>query len=181
MPKGILTSEYQGNSEMFKKEQVAWTTAGGSFIEKVGETNPILSPKIVAAPAIGNPPLWAQALSVNAKSKNAKAALAFAKFVTNDENQINFTTKTKAKGYFPGSKGKNSDEIFSRSDGSAHQDATVMAWKSLSNAKIPAPPLWSNPMEKYLDQQIADAMTGRITAQQAVDNAVQKANSLLNY
>ncbi|MBW3084843.1 hypothetical protein KEM60_01032 [Austwickia sp. TVS 96-490-7B] len=181
MPKNILSSEYLGNSELFKKEQVAWTTAGGSFIAKVKESDPTLADKMVPSPNIGAAPLWAQGISVNAAAKNSAAALTFAAFVTNEENQVNFTTKTTAKGFFPGSKGKQSTDIFNSSDGTPAQDGPLMAWKALPEARIAAPPLWTDAMRMYLDQQIADALTEKISSKQALDNAVQKANSLLNY
>ena len=96
LPTSVLSSDYQGNTALFDKEEVAWTTSTGYFIQGMKSTEPGLVPKIAPSIAIGTPPLYVQGISVAAKSKNLPLALAFGEFVTNDANQAAFVKIARA-------------------------------------------------------------------------------------
>ena len=87
LPSNVLDNSYEGNSTLFSKQQVAWTTGGGNLITSLQQDNPTLAPNVVPSPALDTAPLYVQGLSVASKSKNLPLALAFAEYVTDDENQ----------------------------------------------------------------------------------------------
>ncbi|WP_329569508.1 ABC transporter substrate-binding protein [Kitasatospora sp. NBC_01266] len=177
LPSDVLTSTYEGNSALFNKQEVAWTTGGGNYIEATEQTNPSLTPLIVPSPALDTAPLYVQGISVAAKSKNLPLALAFAKFVTDDANQVNFVKL--APGYLPGTTASANNPAYSKSDGTPQGDASVFAYQDMQKAVNFTPPVWTDAMNTVLNQQIALAMTGRESATQALDNAVNRVNQLL--
>ncbi|SDI11263.1 carbohydrate ABC transporter substrate-binding protein, CUT1 family [Actinokineospora alba] len=177
LPRDVLTDKYLGNSELFKKQQVAWTTGGGNSINDYKRDNPTLAPKIVASPAFGTPPLYVQGLSVSRTSKNLPAALALARFVTSPENQAAFAELVP--GIFPSTTASAADPRFSQSDGTNAGDAKVIAFQALAKAKLLQPPLVTEAMGDYIKQQFSLAISGEIPAKEALDRSVKKCDELL--
>jgi multiple sugar transport system substrate-binding protein len=177
LPADVLTKTYEGNSALFIKQVVGWTTGTGNYIVSTAQSNPTLAKQIVPSAAIGTPPLYVQGISVSAKSKNLPLALAFAQFSTNNDNQVNFIKL--AQGYLPGTTAAGSNPAFSKSDGTPQGDAAVLAYNALKTAVSFKPAAWTDAMDTYLAQQIALAMTGKQTSKQALDGAVAKCNQLL--
>lgn len=177
LPTNVLSTNYEGNSALFVKQEVAWTTGTGNYIQGLEQSNPTLAKVVVPSPALDTPPLYVQGISVASGSKNLPLALAFAEFVTDNANQIAFVQL--AQGYLPGTTAAASDSQFAKSDGTPQGDAAVIAFQSLAKAKNFTPPEWTDAMNTYLNQQVALAMTGKESGQQALDNAVNKANQLL--
>ena len=87
MPSSVLNTDYLGNSTLFTQGKVAWTTGGATAISDFEKNNPSLKGNIIVSPALDNPPLYVQGLSVSAKSKHIATAEALAAFMTNAENQ----------------------------------------------------------------------------------------------
>lgn len=176
MPKDILTQAYLGNAKLFTQGKVAWTTGGGNAIQDFQKDNPSLKGKVVPSPALDNPPLYVQGLSVSSKTKNQAAAIALARFVTNAENQAAFA---KIVNIFPSTKASAQDPYFSKSDGTPESDAKVLAFQSLAKAKPLTPATVNGAMNDFINQQITLAIKGDITSKKALDTAVAKANQLL--
>jgi multiple sugar transport system substrate-binding protein len=177
LPSNVLDNSYEGNSTLFSKQQVAWTTGGGNLITSLQQDNPTLAPNVVPSPALDTAPLYVQGLSVSSKSKNLPLALAFAEYVTNNENQVAFIKL--APGFLPGSAASANDPQYTKSDGTTQGDASVIAYKDMQTAVNFTPPIWTDAMNTILNQEIAKAMTGKETSKQALDNTVNQANALL--
>ncbi|MGH3645925.1 MAG: ABC transporter substrate-binding protein [Micromonosporaceae bacterium] len=178
LPRDVLTDKYLGNSELFKKQQVAWSTGGGNMINDIRTDNPSLAEKIVPSAAIGTPPLYVQGLSVSKKSKNLPAAIALARWVTSPENQAEFAKLVP--GIFPSTVASADDPQFSKSDGSNAGDAKVIAFESLAKAKLLQPVVVDQAMSDFINQQFSLAISGDATSKEALDKAVEKCNELLN-
>jgi multiple sugar transport system substrate-binding protein len=177
LPSNVLTSAYEGNSALFLKQEVAWTTGGGNYIQSTEQTNPSLVASIVPSAAIGTPPLYVQGISVSSKSKNLPLALAFAEYVTNDANQAAFIQL--APGFEPGT--KNATAGTSAADSIGMQaEASAIAERDVRNGVNFTPPIWTDAMNTILNQQIALAMTGKESAKTALDNTVTQADALLS-
>jgi multiple sugar transport system substrate-binding protein len=175
LPPNVLTANYEGNSTLFQKQEVAWTTGGGNYIQSAQQTNPGLVDDIVPSPAIGTPPLYVQGISVSAKSKNLPLALAFAEYVTDSANQQAFIKL--APGFEAGTAAGSGTQAGS---GIGMQDqASAIAEKDVQNGKNFTPPIWTDAMNTILNQQVALAMTGKESAQQALDGTVSQADALL--
>ena len=177
LPSNVLTSSYEGNSTLFLKQEVAWTTGGGNYIESTQQTNPGLVSSIVPSAAIGTPPLYVQGISVSSKSKNLPLALAFSEYLTNSENQAAFIQL--APGFESGAKDASSVTSSASSVGMQAQ-ASAIAEKDVESGVNFTPPIWTDAMNTILNQQIALAMTGKESAQTALDNVVKQANALLD-
>jgi multiple sugar transport system substrate-binding protein len=177
MPSNVLDGKYEGNTALFTKGQVAWTTGGGQLIDSMKTNNPTLAAKIVPSPALDTAPLYVQGLSVASKSKNLPLALAFAQFATNDKNQTAFIDL--ASGFLPGSAASANAPQYSKSDGTPQGDASVLAYKDMQTAINFTPPIFTDAMDTILKQEVAKAITGKESAKEALDNAVNQSNSLL--
>jgi len=178
MPQDVLTDAYLGNSELFTKGETAWSTGGGNFISGVLENNPSLEGKIVPSPYMGITPMYVQGVSVPADSDNLPAALALARFLTDAENQEAFAALVP--GIFPSTVESQDDPELAESDGTAEGDAKAIAFTGLPDAQVLQPVEFTEAMSTYFDQQVAAAIAGQISAQEALDAAVAKANQLLN-
>jgi len=178
LPPDVLTNNYLGNMALYQKQEVAWTTGAGNTITSLKQSSPTVADRTIPSPALDTPPLYVQGISVSAKSKNLPLALSFAEFVTNNANQTAFIKL--AVGYLPSTTAAASDPAYSKSDGTPQGDATAIAYQDMQKAVNFTPPVWTDAMNTYLNQQIALAMTGKESSKQALDNAVSKANQLLN-
>lgn len=169
------------NTNQFAQGTIAWTTAGPNYIEKgLAVDAPTLVPITVPKAGFGNPPLFVQGISVAKNSKNPEAALAFAECLTNNENQIEFVIL--APGFFPGTKAANDDpsSFVEASDIETQNEATELAAKQMDRAARTNPPQFTDSMEIYAKQQIALAVKGEISAQEALDKSVQYAQDNLD-
>ncbi|MEV4612565.1 extracellular solute-binding protein [Kitasatospora sp. NPDC049258] len=176
LPQDVLTDKYAGNAKLFTAGTVAWTTGGGNYIGSLATDNPSLAPKVVPSPAMGTPPLYVQGLSVSAAGKNRPTAVALARWVTDAENQAAFAHLTSI---FPSTKASAQDPFFARSDGTNAGDAKVIAFASLAKAAMLQPVQVDGAMSDIVNQQIALAVSGGATSQQALDTAVARCNQLL--
>lgn len=179
MPPEALNADYLGNSALYKQGKTAWTTASAGFASELEKEAPTLLPDTVATPRIGYPPLFIQGISVAQSSEAPAAALAFAQFVTNTENQVEFLKI--AQGFFPGTKeGNENPEAFtSVIENELQKSATESAAKALSDATPEYPIQFTYDMDRYLQQQMALAVKGEIGVQEALDKAVEYANQNL--
>lgn len=176
MPSSVLSSDYLGNSLLFTKGEVAWTTGGATSIPDFERDNPSLKGSVIASPALDISPLYAQGLSVSATSKNQATAVALAKWMTNAKNQAAFAHLVNV---FPSTIESAQDPFFSKSDGTAASDAKIIAFKALETAKNMQPYEVNSAMSDYAGQQIALAIRGDISAQEALDKAVARLNEML--
>lgn len=176
MPSNVLNSDYLGNSTLFTQAKVAWTTGGATSLADFEKNNPSLKGKVTVSPALDTPPLYVQGLSVSSKSKHLATAEAFAKFMTNAENQEAFAHKVNI---FPSTTSSQSDPYFSKDDGTVNGEARVLANEALKSAKVINPVEANSAMTDFLDQQIALAMKGQVAPKQALETAQTKMNSLL--
>lgn len=176
MPSNVLNSDYLGNSTLFTQAKVAWTTGGATSLADFEKNNPSLKGKVTVSPALDTPPLYVQGLSVSSKSKHLATAEAFAKFMTNAENQEAFAHKVNI---FPSTTSSQSDPYFSKDDGTVNGEARVLANEALKTAKVINPVEANSAMTDFLDQQIALAMKGQVSPEKALQTAQTKMNSLL--
>jgi multiple sugar transport system substrate-binding protein len=177
LPPGVLTANYEGNSTLFLEQEVAWTTGGGNYIQSTQQTEPGLVGSIVPSAAIGTPPLYVQGISVSSKSKNLPLALAFAEYLTDSRNQDAFIQL--APGFEPGTKASSGVTSSAGSVG-LQAEASVIAEKDVENGVNFTPPIWTSAMDTILNQQIALAMTGKESAQTALNTTVSQADALLD-
>ncbi|MFE6996843.1 ABC transporter substrate-binding protein [Microbacterium sp. NPDC057659] len=165
------------NINNFNKGTVAWTTAGPNYIDKdVAVNAPTLLPKVKVSGGFGDAPLFLQGISVASGSKNSATALAFAEFVTNTPNQIEFVKL--AAGFFPGTKEANADpsKFAETAQNPEQEQATKFAAEQMDSARTPGAPGFTEDMNTYAKQQIALAVRGDISAKEALTKGQDYAN-----
>lgn len=180
MPPESLSGDWLGNSASYKQGKVAWTTASGGFASELEKDAPSLLEKTEISSRIGKSPLFVQGLSVAKDSKAKQAALKFAQFVTNNENQVAFLKI--AQGFFPGTQeGNDNPEAFtSVIENPLQKQATDLAAHSIGSAFLENPVQYTQKMGDFFNQQIALAVRGDITPMDALKKAQDMANSELD-
>ncbi|EGG32834.1 ABC transporter substrate-binding protein [Paenibacillus sp. HGF5] len=119
IPEEILL-EMAKPQEWYAQEKLAWWQTGPNLFRQVNDLSPAVYEKSDAASAFafssGNIPVNTMNIAVSEKSKNKDAAVKFAKFVTNAENQLELS---KLSSVLPSVKKAAEDEFFA-----AGKDAT---------------------------------------------------------
>jgi multiple sugar transport system substrate-binding protein len=174
-----LTANYTGAGTKFMNQQIAWAPGSAYDLANFKTNAPSLYANVGITKTItntGKAVMYVQGLSVSAASRNKATALAFAHFVTNAQNQMAFA---KLTAIFPSTKGSMSDPYFSNDGGTDEGKVRVAAAKQLETAVNYTPVQWSDQMTTALQQQLADAMQGKTSPKQALDDTVAKCNKLL--
>ena len=146
-----------------------WTGEGDAF--KQGITERLLGEG-------GKMNVAMETLVVSKNAKNKEEALKFAEFVTNKENQTKFC---KSSHTFPSAKGAVEDPAFSPTGDSMQDQAVKLASKAvLDDDWFASPAPFSENAKNSLREQIALAIQGKQSAQEALDKVVKIANEDLN-
>ncbi|GAA1391369.1 extracellular solute-binding protein [Luteococcus peritonei] len=179
MPAEVLKDNYLGNSALYKQGKVGWATGTASMITDLKKEAPGLVPDTKVTARFGTPPLFVQGISVAKESKSPQLALAFAQHVVDNTNQVEFVKL--AQGFMPGTKEAtaNPEQFTGAIDDKLMVEAVKIAASQMDKAEMPQPPQFSNDMKTYLGQQMALALRGDITAQQALDKSVDYCNKKL--
>lgn len=177
MPAEALTGDYGGNAEAYIQEKVAFTTGGTGFTTDLQKDAPALLQNTVATQRLGIPPLYVQGVNVSADSDNKAAALAFAEFVTDEENQVAFSSL--AVGTAPGTT-SGGDTVVDNISASVTDPKQLAAIDTVFTAMQDAKALpfqWTSDMATYMTQQIALAINGEADPKTQLDKIVEYANA----
>lgn len=117
-------------------------------------------------------------LGISSQSKYPDVAIDFARFVTNAENQVEFA---KQAAVFPSAQGGLEDEYYQNIDTSTLEGkALQITLDQVKNGYSSRPAEFTDANGyKYLQQQVALAMQGEQTAQEALDKTVEYSNERL--
>ncbi|MFJ4578340.1 ABC transporter substrate-binding protein [Streptomyces echinatus] len=124
----------------------------------------------------GHVNMYVMGVMVNSRTRHTPAAVAFAHFVTDARNQMSFAKKVAI---FPSTAGSLDDPYFTKEDGTDETRVRIAAAKSLKNAVNYTPVLFSEQMKTALRNEVAKALQGKESPQEALDNAVKAADRLL--
>lgn len=176
MPPEALTDTYGGNAQSYIQEKVAFTTGGTGFTTDLQNDNPELLANTVATPRLGVPPLYVQGVNVSSTSENPEAALAFAEFVTNVENQVAFSSI--AVGTAPGTR-DGGDQVVENVSSEITDEKQLAAIDTVFTAMEGAEALpfqWTGDMSTYMTQQMALAINGEADAEETLAKIETYAN-----
>ncbi|KAA2250130.1 extracellular solute-binding protein [Solihabitans fulvus] len=176
-----LSATYTGSGKKFLAQQVAISSGSAYDLQTFRTDAPSLYANVgITAPMTntGHANMYVQGLSVAAHSKNKATAIAFGRFVTNAQNQMAFA---KIVTVFPSTAGTLNDPFFTQDDGTDIGRVRVASAKQLANGINYTPVQLSDQMKTVLRNELANAMLGKSTPQQALDNAVNQCNQLLGH
>ena len=174
-----LNALQTGELDSFKSGELGWLPGSSYTMSELRETAPDVYEHVAVAPAIADaaPNMYLESLAVSAQSKNQATALAFAAFVTNAENQMEFAEQASV---FPSTAGALDDPYFTEDDGSDDAGIRVQSAAQVKEAVVWWPPAFSaESSAEFLREQIAQAVLGQKTAQDALDAAVEYADQRL--
>ncbi|MBN0042900.1 sugar ABC transporter substrate-binding protein [Streptomyces actuosus] len=124
----------------------------------------------------GHVNMYVMGVMVNARTARKPAAVAFAHYVTDAAHQMAFARQVAI---FPSTAGSLDDPYFTKEDGTDETRVRVAAAKSLKTAVNYTPVLFSEQMKTALRNEVAKALQGKESPQEALDNAVRECNTLL--
>lgn len=175
-----LNALQTGELDAFKAGEVGWLPGSSYTLQELRDTAPDIYEAAAMGPLINNtsPNMYIQAIVVNADTPNAEASMAFSRFLTNAENQMEFA---QAANVFPSIAELLDDPHFTEDDGTDNGAVRVEAADQLREAVAWWPPAFSGGADvEYLREQIAQAIQGQKTAQEALDDAVAYSNNRLS-
>ncbi|MFJ1748120.1 ABC transporter substrate-binding protein [Streptomyces sp. NPDC088116] len=174
-----LTATPESSGTKFLTESVAMNPGSALDLENFKKKAPTLYKNIGITDQVtstGKANMYVMGVMVNAKTKQKPAAVAFAHFVTDATRQMSFA---KQVAIFPSTKGSLDDPYFTEEDGSDETRVRVAAAKSLKTAVNYTPVVFSEQMKTELRNQVAKALQGKVSPQEALDRAVEACDRLL--
>lgn len=165
--------------EEFKAGNLAYLGGSSYTLNDLRDTAPDIYETLGIGPAVANvePNMYIESLVVNAASDDVELAKEFARYVTNAENQMSFA---QAASVFPSSEGSLDDPWFIDDDGTDETKVRVESAQQVREAVVWWPPAFSSSTDaNFLREQIALAILGDKTVQEALDASVEYSNERL--
>ncbi|MGP3691479.1 ABC transporter substrate-binding protein [Streptomyces sp. IBSNAI002] len=179
LDKQALTAVAESSGRKFQQQSIAMNPGGANDLKTYKDEAPSLYKNIGITPAVNNTGkdnMYVQGLMVNARSKVKPAAVAFAHWVTNAENQMKFAHEVAV---FPSTTGSLDDAFFTDDGGTDEGRVRVAAATALKTAVNYTPAVFTEQMKTVLKNEVAKAMQGKKSAKQAMDDAVAECDKLL--
>ncbi|WP_033322556.1 extracellular solute-binding protein [Streptomyces yerevanensis] len=181
MPRDSLSST-QDPANVYGQGKLVYGPTNPNFLRFIQQNNPTVYEKTGVAPymldALGHTVGAPQYVGVASTSKNASTALAFAQFLTNAQNQLEWAKDPNVV-IFPSTTESLKDPFFQKVEGT---DPFSEARKIVADDRqtSTADEIALTPGElNAIVAQIQLAMQGKKSAQDALDEAQSKANELI--
>ncbi|MFJ4841140.1 ABC transporter substrate-binding protein [Streptomyces sp. NPDC088746] len=174
-----LTATPESSGHKFLTESVAMNPGSALDLANFKKQAPGLYKNIGITDQVSNTGkanMYVMGLMVNAQTQQKPASVAFAHYVTDATRQMRFA---KQVAIFPSTAGSLDDPYFTEEDGTDETRVRIAAAKSLKTAVNYTPVLFSEQMKTELRNQIAKALQGKQSPEQALDNAVKACDRLL--
>ena len=174
----MLNTSNSGESKSFNSGSQVFLNGSLYSIDDMKKNAPNVFEHMGITNMVANthPNMMLEMMTVNANSKHKDMALKLAKFVTNSKNQLAFDKKANV---FPSSKGTIDDPFFNPSGDDMNAVGMRMVAKQVREGRIWGPPQFTAVDGTRLQEQIAQALQGKVTPKQALDNVVEYANGRL--
>jgi len=174
-----LTMTAQKAGQDFLEQKVAMNPGGANDLATFKRDAPSLYKNLGITDApnnTGRANMYVMGLAVNQNSKHKAAAIAFAHFVTDKKNQESFAHKVAI---FPSTQGSLDEPYWTKEDGTDVGRVRVASAKLLKGAVNYTPVVLSDEMKTILQNDVAKALKGDESPQQALDDAVEQSDKLL--
>ncbi|MER7731791.1 sugar ABC transporter substrate-binding protein [Streptomyces erythrochromogenes] len=183
MPKESLLKSDDIN-QLYGGGKLVFGPGSPGFVKDIKQNAPQIYGKTQVAGAVtgrlGHIGIYAQSLGIRKDTEHPDAAAAFAKWVTNGPNQVEFSRKATI---YPSNARGLTDPFFSdRGDGKdAETLARAVGADQLKTAALDAntPVQWTNQVGDAVVREVQKAITGEQDARTAVKKAEEAANRLL--
>lgn len=182
IPPEALDSSWSQAADLFQRGNLVSMAGSAYSADGFKQNAPDLYKNLAVGPRISNDGKSAsvayEMLGISANSKHPDVAIDFARFVTNEKNQIEFDKKASV---FPSAKGGLDDDYYKSIDESTLEGkALKITLDQVKDGYGSRPAEFTdNNGYKNFQQQIALAMQGKQTAKEALDKSVEFANEKL--
>lgn len=180
LPKEALTQGHRYAVELYQTGQTAILASGAEFLKTVEKNAPDVAKVSASAPQItgetGKRNVAVMDLLIPRSTDQPEAALKFAEFVTNDDNQLAFA---KAASVLPSTTKAiaNYEQSVAGAATTAVEKARVVSAKQLQSAEVLIPPTKDI---KVLQKIIYDNLQAAMLDQKTVDAAIADAEKTWN-
>jgi len=179
-PPDSLTQDHAKETEAYQSGRIALFPSGPNFLTIIEENAPDIAAATGVGPQIAGPDgaanISVMGLLVPQSTKNPTTALKFAEFMTNAENQLAFS---KIVTIFPSVTEALSDPYFTDdSDGTVESKARRISAEQLENGRNLLPVQYDDRVKAAVIGKVQLAMQGKLSAQDALDQAVEEANAI---
>ncbi|MBW4638784.1 MAG: sugar ABC transporter substrate-binding protein [Gloeocapsa sp. UFS-A4-WI-NPMV-4B04] len=181
LPREVLTQGHRQAIELYQAGETAMLGSGPEFLKVIATNAPAIAKVSATAPQItgntGKKNVAVMNLIIPRDTDQPQAALKFALFVTNNENQLAFA---KAASVLPSTVQALSDPYFKtlKPDASSLEKARVVSASQLQQAEVLIPAMKNlNVLQKTIYENLQAAMLDEKTVDQAINDAAQEWNS----
>jgi putative chitobiose transport system substrate-binding protein len=181
LPQEVLTQGHRRAIDLYQAGETALLSSGPEFLKAIANNAPKVAQASATAPQIsgetGKKNVAVMNVVIPRDAKQPDAALKFALFVTNDENQLAFA---KAANVLPSTVKALSDSYFKDVPASATtvEKARVISATQLQQAEVLTPRLKNiKVLQKAIYENLQAAMLDEKTVDKAIEDAAQEWNS----
>ncbi|MBD2355523.1 sugar ABC transporter substrate-binding protein [Tolypothrix sp. FACHB-123] len=181
LPKEVLTQGHRHAIDLYQAGETAFLASGPEFLKTIANNAPKIAQASAIAPQItgdtGKKNVAVMNVVIPKDSKYPDAAVKFALFLTNDQNQLAFA---KAANVLPSTVKSLTDSYFKDvpSNATTVEKARVVSAQQLQQAEILKPSLKDiKKLQKAIYENLQAAMLGEKTVDKAVEDAAQEWNN----
>jgi putative chitobiose transport system substrate-binding protein len=182
IPREILTDGHRKAVELYQAGELAMLLTGPQFLKLVAQNAPdIAKVSDVAAQIVGENGKKSAAVmnvAVPNSSTNIDLAVKFALFLTNDQNQLNFS---KVENSLPSTKQSATDPYFTNlsANSSIGDKARVVSASQLASSEVLLPPSQNlDELRKIIYAELQLSMLKKKSVSDAIATAEERWNSL---
>ncbi|BAZ68956.1 ABC transporter, periplasmic sugar-binding protein [Fischerella sp. NIES-4106] len=181
LPKEVLTQGHRHAIELYQSGETALLASGPEFLKQIANNAPAIARVSAIAPQItgetGKKNVAVMNVVIPRDTKQPDAAVKFALFVTNDQNQLAFA---KQANVLPSTVKALSDSYFKDVPANAPtiDQARAISASQMQQAEVLTPTLKNfNILQKAIYENLQAAMLDEKTVDKAMEDAVQEWNS----
>lgn len=180
LPRDVLTQGHQRAIELYQGGELVLLATGPQFLKTIANNAPDIARVSHPAPQItgttGKTNVAVMNVMIPRDTDNPEGALAFARFLTNPENQLAFS---QAANTLPSTAETLNQAYFREGDASQLDAARVLSARQLSRAQVLVPPLTNvNELQQILYENLQAAMLGEKTIETALAEAEAQWNAI---
>lgn len=180
LPKEALTKGHRQGIQLYQSGQTTFLNSGPEFLRQIEKNAPKVAQVSQTAPQItgdtGKTNVAVMNIVVPRDSKNPDAALKFALFITNDQNQLEFA---KAANVLPSTLKALEDPYFTKvaANATTLDQARITSAAQLKQAEVLKPTLKDI---KLLQKAIYENLQAAMLDEKTIDKAIADAESEWN-
>lgn len=177
LPREVLTQGHRHAVELYQQGETALLASGPEFLETIAKNAPTIAKVSAAAPQITGATkkknVAVMDLVIPRATDQPEAALKFALFVTNNQNQLSFA---KAANVLPSTIAALQDDYFKTASAEASpvEKARIVSAAQMTDAEVLIPAMKDvKVLQRAIYDSLQAAMLGEKTVDQAIADAAQ--------